>query len=103
MSLAKRFRAPGFKKKWWTGLRLGLPPDTGHLTVGNWGVAMFRSGPQRQTVEQHPDYLQWMIMALSTTVHGCIASRTRCGSGLPDGFVRAPQAGAAAARSQRTR
>lgn len=44
---------------------LGPPPDTGHLVMGSLGVPEFAFGPYRgQTVEQHPEYLQWMILAL---------------------------------------
>lgn len=44
---------------------VGLPPDTGHLSIGDSGVACFRFGPHSgETVEKHPDYLQWMTMAL---------------------------------------
>lgn len=41
------------------------PPDTGHLRLGALGVAEFVDGPHKgKTVEQAPDYLQWMAMAL---------------------------------------
>jgi len=41
------------------------PPDTGHLGMGEQGVPVFLDGPhQGQTVEAHPDHLQWMTMAL---------------------------------------
>jgi DNA polymerase-3 subunit epsilon len=44
---------------------VGLPPDTGHLEVGEEGIARFMSGPYRgETVESRPDYLQWMIIAV---------------------------------------
>ncbi|MCB9780654.1 MAG: 3'-5' exonuclease [Alphaproteobacteria bacterium] len=47
------------------------PPPTGHLAVGDKGVAEFLGGPfQGQTIEQHPDYLQWMTMALERTDGG---------------------------------
>ena len=66
VELAKRFQAPSDLEEMvdWA-VAVGLPPDTGHLTVGDLGVATFQFGPHKgQTVEQHPDYLQWMIMAL---------------------------------------
>ena len=41
------------------------PPDTGHLGMGEEGVPIFLEGPHEgQTVEAHPDHLQWMTMAL---------------------------------------
>lgn len=44
---------------------VGLPPDTGHLKVGEEGVATFMTGPyQGETVEAHPDFLQWMVIAV---------------------------------------
>ena len=48
----------------WSG-GIGPPPETGHLVIGPKGVAEFCFGPhQGKTVEEHPDYLQWMTMAL---------------------------------------
>jgi len=44
---------------------VGPPPDTGHLILGDRGVAEFASGPHKgATVEEHPDHLQWMTLAL---------------------------------------
>ncbi len=44
---------------------VGPPPDTGHLRVGEQGVATFQVGPHTgETVERHPDHLQWMTLAL---------------------------------------
>ena len=44
---------------------VGPPPETGHLRMGDQGVAIFLDGPYLgASVEQHPDYLQWMAMAL---------------------------------------
>lgn len=44
---------------------VGVPPDTGHLILGDRGVAEFASGPHKgKTVEEHPDHLQWMTIAL---------------------------------------
>lgn len=41
------------------------PPDTGHLGMGEQGAPVFLEGPlQGQSVEAHPDHLQWMTMAL---------------------------------------
>ncbi len=41
------------------------PPATGHLALGDKGVPEFLVGPHAgKTVEQHPDHLQWMLMAL---------------------------------------
>jgi len=41
------------------------PPATGHLGMGSTGVPVFLDGPHEgQTVEEHPDHLQWMMMAL---------------------------------------
>ena len=66
VELARRFQAPvelDGMVDW--AVAVGLPPETGHLEVGEQGVAQFLFGPHRgQTVESHPDYLQWMIIAL---------------------------------------
>lgn len=44
---------------------VGPPPATGHLELGREGVAVFLDGPHKgETVERHPDHLQWMTMAL---------------------------------------
>ncbi|MDP6933230.1 MAG: 3'-5' exonuclease [Myxococcota bacterium] len=44
---------------------LGLPPDTGHVGVGERGLPEFLGGPhQGELVEAHPDYLHWMTLAL---------------------------------------
>ncbi|NOY24328.1 MAG: 3'-5' exonuclease [Oligoflexia bacterium] len=41
------------------------PPATGHLRLGDHGAPIFLDGPYKgQTVEAHPDYLQWMTMAI---------------------------------------
>lgn len=41
------------------------PPATGHLRVGSRGVPEFLTGPHAgKLVDQHPDHLQWMTMAL---------------------------------------
>jgi len=41
------------------------PPSTGHLRLGDHGAPIFLDGPhQGDTVEAHPDYLQWMTMAI---------------------------------------
>ena len=66
VEIAKRHGAPAELEgmvDW--AVAVGLPPDTGHLAVREQGVACFLFGPHEgQTVEQHPDYLQWMTMAL---------------------------------------
>ena len=66
VEMAKRFEAPseleGFAE--WADA-MCPPPDTGHLSIGEGGIAVFLEGPYKgQTVEAHPDYLQWMTMAL---------------------------------------
>ena len=44
---------------------VGPPPETGHLKLGAEGVAVFMDGPHKgETVERHPDHLQWMTLAL---------------------------------------
>jgi DNA polymerase-3 subunit epsilon len=44
---------------------IGPPPQTGHVAMGDQGIPVFVDGPfAGQTVETHPDHLQWMIMAL---------------------------------------
>lgn len=41
------------------------PPDTGHLDVGPDGHPRFLTGKFKgEAVERHPDYLEWMIIAL---------------------------------------
>ncbi|MEL6343312.1 MAG: 3'-5' exonuclease [Myxococcota bacterium] len=66
VELARRFGAPPELEgmvDW--AVAVGLPPETGHLEVGEEGVARFMFGPHKgATVEQHPDYLQWMLIAL---------------------------------------
>lgn len=43
----------------------GPPPDTGHIALGEKGFPVFLVGPHEgESVEAHPDYLQWMSMAL---------------------------------------
>jgi len=64
--IARRHGAPadleGFVR--WADA-VGPPPDSGHLVVGEQGLAEFTGGPHAgQTVEDHPDYLQWMIIAV---------------------------------------
>lgn len=66
VELARRHRAPpdleGFVR--WADA-VGPPPDTGHLRTGERGVPEFLVGPHAgRTVEDHPDHLQWMIVAL---------------------------------------
>ena len=47
------------------------PPDTGHVRMGSRGVPEFIEGPHAgATVEEHPDTLQWMTMALVHTAEG---------------------------------
>lgn len=41
------------------------PPDTGHLDLGPDGTPRFLSGKfEGESVERHPDHLEWMILAL---------------------------------------
>ncbi len=41
------------------------PPDTGHLLLGPQGAPIFLVGPHEgESVERHPDHLEWMILAL---------------------------------------
>jgi DNA polymerase III epsilon subunit len=66
IEMANRKQAPGDLVSFldWADA-LGPPPDTGHLIMGARGIAVFSGGPhQGETVEDHPDYLQWMTMAL---------------------------------------
>lgn len=47
------------------------PPDTGHLRLGDHGAPVFLDGPHKgDTVEAHPDYLQWMTMAVERSQGG---------------------------------
>ena len=47
---------------------VGPPPATGHLEVGERGVPEFLVGPHAgRTVEEAPDHLQWMTLALERT------------------------------------
>ncbi len=42
------------------------PPDAGFVKMGSAGVPVFTEGPHiGQTIEAHPDHLQWMIHALA--------------------------------------
>jgi DNA polymerase III epsilon subunit family exonuclease len=44
---------------------VGPPPDTGHIALGDGGAPYFLEGEhQGARVDQHPDHLQWMTMAL---------------------------------------
>lgn len=66
VEMSRRFEAPqdldGFIE--WADA-MGPPPDTGHLGIGGRGQAEFLEGPfAGQTVEAHPDHLQWMTLAL---------------------------------------
>jgi len=41
------------------------PPDTGHLDLGPEGTPRFLTGKfEGESVERHPDHLEWMILAL---------------------------------------
>lgn len=66
IEMAKRFDAPGEVEPfadWADGLC--PPPDTGHLSFSDRGVTVFLDGPHKgESVEAHPDHLQWMTMAL---------------------------------------
>ncbi len=66
VEMARRFEAPLDLESFvdWTDA-MSPPPDTGHLAVGARGVPEFLEGPYKgDTVDAHPDYLQWMAMAL---------------------------------------
>ena len=66
VEIAKRHSAPEslFEMLEWADA-VGPPPVTGHLKVGPRGVAEFLDGPFKgDTIEQHPDHLQWMAIAL---------------------------------------
>ncbi len=44
---------------------VGPPPDTGHIGLSEKGLPVFLDGPHSgERVDQHPDHLQWMTMAL---------------------------------------
>jgi len=44
---------------------VGPPPDTGHIALGDTGLPVFLEGEYAgDRVDHHPDYLQWMTMAL---------------------------------------
>lgn len=66
IEMTRRFDAPmdldGFVD--WADA-MSPPPDTGHIGIGARGVPELLEGPYKgQTVEAHPDYLQWMTLAL---------------------------------------
>jgi DNA polymerase-3 subunit epsilon len=66
IELSNRKAAPGEMPAFldWADT-VGPPPETGHLVIGARGVAEFSSGPfEGKRVDQHPDHLQWMTMAL---------------------------------------
>lgn len=66
VEMARRFEAPGELDGFvdWCDA-VSPPPDTGHLGIGRRGVAEFLDGPYKgESVEAHPDYLQWMTMAM---------------------------------------
>jgi len=66
VTLAREFGAPPDLDEMITwAVAVGPPPKTGHLAIGSAGGACFETGPYRgQTIESHPDYLQWMTIAL---------------------------------------
>lgn len=44
---------------------VSAPPVTGHIEVSHEGVPVFLTGPfEGESVEKHPDHLEWMILAL---------------------------------------
>ncbi len=66
MEIARRHGAPedlqGFVE--WADA-VSPPPDTGHLDVGPDGAPRFLTGKfEGESVERHPDHLEWMIVAL---------------------------------------
>ncbi len=66
VELARRHRAPDDLDELvvWADA-VSAPPKTGHLALGDRGVAVFLEGPQAgRTVEEHPETLQWMALAL---------------------------------------
>jgi DNA polymerase-3 subunit epsilon len=66
VELARRYSSPSDLAgmvDW--AVAVGLPPNTGHFVVGVQGVATFEFGPYKgATVEEYPEYLQWMTLAL---------------------------------------
>ena len=66
VELTKRKNAPSSMEDFldWADT-VGPPPETGHLKLGAKGVPEFCFGPfEGNTVEQHPEFLHWMTMAL---------------------------------------
>lgn len=65
LEIAKRYGAPNTLEElldW--AVAVGPPPQTGHIEIKKQGVPEFLEGAHKgNTVEQHPDYLQWMVMA----------------------------------------
>ena len=63
--MAQRYDAPPLLEdlvEW--AVAVGPPPETGHIAVQHQGGPEFLFGPHRgMTIEQQPDYLQWMIIA----------------------------------------
>lgn len=82
VELARNYGAPKELEEMvdWA-VAVGLPPDTGHLEVGQEGVARFLTGPYTgETVESRPDHLQWMIIAVERrngTWHPCFPDSVR--------------------------
>jgi DNA polymerase III epsilon subunit len=66
VELASRFGAPADVEEMliWADA-VGPPPDTGHMEQPQVGPPVFAFEPYvGQTVETHPDVLQWMLMAV---------------------------------------
>lgn len=69
LEFARRFNAPQSLDEMiiWADA-VGPPPDTGHIGIGADGMPYFLEGDRKgERVDQHPDHLQWMTMALVRT------------------------------------
>ena len=66
LEFARRYGAPQSTHEMiiWADA-VGPPPSTGHIVLGEGGVPHFAEGElDGKRVDQHPDHLQWMTMAL---------------------------------------
>ena len=65
ISMAKRYGAPETLEglmEW--AVAVGPPPQSGHVAILESGVPEFIEGKYKgESVEKHPDYLQWMTLA----------------------------------------
>jgi DNA polymerase III subunit epsilon len=69
VSIANRYGAPADLDEMidWA-VAVGPPPETGHVSFAGQGVPQFMEGPHEgESIERHPDYLQWMTMSREHT------------------------------------